>query len=416
MNILDTQIGYVKTYNDPPGVCTVRDALKGIQKPLNNIERIAKIRKVQQQMEAEILKGNVIEAKRLKDEVKAPLKKGLPGFIFGAICEGSHTKENVIERTGIVCLDFDSDSIQDATSWKTFRDEIIKVKYVFYSALSVSGSGVMTLLKVKHPDRQAEHFEQLKADFGYLLSKQNAKGVKLDESKGQNPAQLRFLTHDPAAKYKAEFVVYDRLPPPQKKTTPHTRKHTNINAKDVFDFAYQATLSKGFTFTQGADRHESIFRFCCILNTYGIHRHEAESWIGANILPLSQIKSNCIADAYTRYQNDFAKKQFTPASRSGMTLSNIDKGKEVIKPNPHPHGFNPYTGEIFDKRGYPAAWDEVKPPEPGTAEHIEMLRAEYEAGAITEYEYAQQADPKAAKIISLFDAVPENNKSRAYME
>ena len=93
-----------------------------------------------------------------------------------------------------------------------------------------------------------------------------------------------------------------------------------------------------------------------------------------------------------------------------------EKPASEPKPKAAPYGFNPYTNEIFDARGYPKAWDEVSEPEPGTAEHIEMLRAEHEAGAINEYEYAQQADPKAAKIISLFDAVPENNKSRAYME
>lgn len=31
---------------------------------------------------------------------------------------------------------------------------------------------------------------------------------------------------------------------------------------------------------------------------------------------------------------------------------------ESTQPKAHPHGYNPYTDEVFDERGYPAAWDE----------------------------------------------------------
>ncbi|MCH8487281.1 MAG: DUF6371 domain-containing protein [Candidatus Cyclonatronum sp.] len=82
---------------------------------------------------------------------------------------------------------------------------------------------------------------------------------------------------------------------------------------------------------------------------------------------------------------------------------------------PAPHGMNPFTGEIFDERGYPADWDDIQPPEHGTAEALDMVKAELDAGAIDETEFIKQTDPKAARIISLFDAVPEQSKSRAYM-
>ena len=41
-----------------------------------------------------------------------------------------------------------------------------------------------------------------------------------------------------------------------------------------------------------------------------------------------------------------------------------------------PHGWNQWTGEIFDERGYPKDWDEVEIPETFTNEFIEMQRYE----------------------------------------
>jgi predicted RNA-binding Zn-ribbon protein involved in translation (DUF1610 family) len=40
----------------------------------------------------------------------------------------------------------------------------------------------------------------------------------------------------------------------------------------------------------------------------------------------------------------------------------------------HPYGFNPYTGEVFDQRGYPADWDDVLPPDEGTPGTDEVTR------------------------------------------
>lgn len=57
-----------------------------------------------------------------------------------------------------------------------------------------------------------------------------------------------------------------------------------------------------------------------------------------------------------------------------------------------PYGYNPYTGEIFDSRGYPADWDEIKAPEPGTAEYAEA-----------EYYRAMDADPILKQIDETFD-------------
>jgi hypothetical protein len=59
-------------------------------------------------------------------------------------------------------------------------------------------------VKVKHPERSREHFEQLKKDFASL-------GIILDPSKGGNPTDPRFYSYDPNAYLAPEFRVYDRV-------------------------------------------------------------------------------------------------------------------------------------------------------------------------------------------------------------
>jgi hypothetical protein len=124
---------------------------------------------------------------------------------------------------------------------------------------------------------------------------------------------------------------------------------------------------------QPGSMHHSILLLCNYLNSFGVPQSEAEQWIYSNILPKSEIHSNCISDPYQRYSHEFGRWEFKPRA---------PQQKPQPDPNPYPYGVNPYTGEIFDQRGYPSDWDEVQPPDEKTAEYLEMIRLiERELGA-----------------------------------
>ena len=66
---------------------------------------------------------------------------------------------------------------------------------------------------------------------------------------------------------------------------------------------------------------------------------------------------------------------------------------------------DPETGEIIEAPDYPAAWDEIAPPAPGTAEYSEMLRYELDAYEPNSPEYIavlSELDPKAAAVLQTF--------------
>jgi hypothetical protein len=122
--------------------------------------------------------------------------------------------------------------------------------------------------------------------------------------------------------------------------------------------------------------HRSIYQLCCVLNRKGVPQYEAERYIDANIYPLDKIPpSNCITDPYQRFKHQFgiwADNDQPPTRQPDYKPRPEPVGRVTVGRPDAPHGFNPYTGETFDQRGYPASWDNIKAPEPGTPEYDEI--------------------------------------------
>jgi len=81
----------------------------------------------------------------------------------------------------------------------------------------------------------------------------------------------------------------------------------------------------------------------------------------------------CYSEKYNEFEADKQFNQCLKANGSGITISTFfylckqfgiysnNKNNRNIKASHFStdYGFNPYTGEIFDKRGYPASWDSI---------------------------------------------------------
>ncbi|WP_340106913.1 BT4734/BF3469 family protein [Rhodohalobacter sp. 8-1] len=217
-------------------------------------------------------------------------KRSLPLITVGAVCEGGRKDKHVAHKTGWVALDIDLKDNPHLFDFEAVRREISKIVYVAFCALSASGNGVWALVKIKYPERQKEYFQQLEYDF-------KQRGVLLDNSKGKNPNDARFLTYDANAFITDDFRIYDRLPnlTKVKPKAPVSVSHSN----DVFEFAMNLVKKEhGYTFTHPGDMHNSLFHFCSILHWKGVPRTKAEKYIDENILSLSKITTNCISGAY----------------------------------------------------------------------------------------------------------------------
>lgn len=131
-------------------------------------------------------------------------KMELPQLVAGAVLEGGHGKEHIARKTGWLAFDIDDDPNPGISDWEDARAYMAQIPHVAFAGLSVSGQGVWGLIHIAQPDKQRDHFQQLKADFKEM-------GITLD-SKGMNPNDKRAYSYDPDAYIAEDFLVYDRLP------------------------------------------------------------------------------------------------------------------------------------------------------------------------------------------------------------
>jgi len=136
-----------------------------------------------------------------------------------------------------------------------------------------------------------------------------------------------------------------------------------------------------------ASQYLPQFHWLAAGQLHGINQHKLKSLRGKSITLFPDIGA---FDLWTEKAGEY----------SGMANMQVSDLLETKAPDEHkgydladyliqfdirdfsPHGYNPYTNEIFDKRGYPRCWDDVKAPEPGTDEYRRM---EYEEALSRDY-------------------------------
>lgn len=326
------------------------------------------------------------------------LKTSLPFVTVGAVCSDGRKLEYVANRTGWIALDIDAKDNPHLTDVEHLRDEVAKIKNVAFSGLSTGGRGVWALVKVSQPDRQAEHFEVLETDFKTF-------GITLDSSKGKNPNDARFYSYDPGAIIKDSFTIYKKLPP--RKTTinqPRQRVQLSNDYSRYAETAFSNEIGELASAPIGK-RNNTLFKASASLAGLVaggmLEEHEVKQAIEQTALSIG-LKPHEIR---TTIESGFEAGTKTP-----RTPDTISQNSERVNHTPRidsagngkyesrilaPNGFNPYTGEIFNKRCYPASFDEIEAPKPGTAEYEEA-----------EYYRAMDADPMLKEIHEIFESEP----------
>lgn len=151
------------------------------------------------------------------------LKNQLPVFCPGALLKTrsgkSTNEEKIITKTGAMQFDIDNKDNPHIKDFEKLRDKIFQNEQIAFCSLSASGKGLWGLIIVSDPEDYRSHFQQLKQDFEWHYN------ITLDKSKGGNPTDLRFYSHDQGAKLRAAPKVYDRKSVKKK----GNRKNFNFN-------------------------------------------------------------------------------------------------------------------------------------------------------------------------------------------
>ena len=369
MNPFNTKISKLEKYHSRPGVITLSEWLEMCRNGCQYTDQVQEYRRT----------GNSITKKSLPlVTVGCRLTGEKDAKEFPDPGTGYRVPEQISERTGWISLDIDSKDNPHIESAEALRDELKKIVFVAFAGLSVSGAGVWCLVKVSNPERQADHFDQLKTDFASV-------GIKLDSSKGENPHDARFYSYDPGAWVRDDFKIYDRLPKPKPK--PARAFKRTCRGKDTRS-AVEALVAKiqgnRIDITGDYEQWRNIgFSLAAEFGEAGREYFHAVSQFHPEY---SERETDSQFSSYLKARPPQNKKPATIdtffywAKQYGVLLyepgSSGDRKPQAKSESPEqtPHGVNPYTGEVFDERGYPVSFDEVDSPEPGTPEYDEAER------------------------------------------
>ena len=81
----------------------------------------------------------------------------LPSLTISAVCKSWRKLVNVVSHSGLLNLDIDQKTNTHISDWPALRDNIFKLKGVVASFLSVSGTGVTFVVRVK-PEHHKDSF------------------------------------------------------------------------------------------------------------------------------------------------------------------------------------------------------------------------------------------------------------------
>lgn len=176
---------------------------------------------------AEIEHLRTIEDKQLRNE----LKKQLPAVTISGIFEPTRTADNLIEHSGLICIDIDGQDNRHIQNFANLKAQIAKFDEVLYCGLSASGNGFFVIIPIQNPKRHKEHFKAIQEDF-------NKWGIVIDGN-CKDVTRLRGYSYDPEPYINENAKVYSRVVLPKVKHTIQSNFDASDNISKIVNIAVQ---------------------------------------------------------------------------------------------------------------------------------------------------------------------------------
>jgi hypothetical protein len=152
-----------------------------------------------------------IEALRLepdkskRDTLKATLPAITPSAVFtyrqeSSMVAGSHTR--------LIQFDIDAKDNPRIRNYADLKNQLCKLPFIAFCALSASGKGYWGLVPIAHQERHSQHFDALKRVFAHY-------GIHID-TKPRNVASLRGYSYDAAPYMPQRVTVFELCDEPKK--------------------------------------------------------------------------------------------------------------------------------------------------------------------------------------------------------
>lgn len=298
------------------------------------------------------------EDKETRNKIKATLPGITPSGLFRY---RNGDPANFIKHSGLIQFDIDMKGNEHIGNYADLKKEICNISNVAYCGLSVSGRGYWGLVPIRYTEEHTAHFWGLYEAFKNL-------GMNLD-TKPKDHCSLRGYSYDPDGYFNHQAKVFCILGADpastvsSSKTKPFRRQHLGNNIRGEVEQLIQIIQDQRIDITAGIDNWLRL--------AYGLAGEFGEAGrdyfhaISQYHLEYDEKRTNDLFNSCLRGNSGSRPATlntfFWLAKQHGIILRDHRPPS-----NASPYGINPWTGEVFDQRGYPADWDNVTLSEPGT--------------------------------------------------
>lgn len=136
-------------------------------------------------------------------EKRKELKRQLPCITVSGIFEPTRKRENLIEHSGLLCIDIDGQDNKHIRNFANLKYQLSRFDEVLYCSLSASGNGYFAIIPIKYPQYHKEHFKALQDDFSKY-------GIVIDSNCG-DVTRLRGYSYDAEPYINENAKVYSRM-------------------------------------------------------------------------------------------------------------------------------------------------------------------------------------------------------------
>ena len=97
------------------------------------------------------------------------IKYHLPQATISGVFSGSRKAENLVQHSGLICIDIDAKDNPDKEKFKSLKEDVLSnIAEVAYASRSVGGKGFFVIIPLLYPNQHRAQFEQLLIDFEKL--------------------------------------------------------------------------------------------------------------------------------------------------------------------------------------------------------------------------------------------------------
>jgi hypothetical protein len=267
----------------------------------------------------------------------------LPCFTVSSVCESWRNTENIVNHTGLLCIDIDAHNNPHIEDWGKLRDDLFTHgKSIVSAFISASGKGLAVIFKIL----PAHHFQV----FNTIMHELAAINITID-IQCKDLVRIRFSSYDKDAKIRP--IEETELALPNDKYEHEEPKITfkpsrNVNSIKTFKHAIDNANQWG-KFQDGY-KHHYLLRVAAYCNLVGMDENTCKGFIidtfgdKTHITQSDLIKP--ITLVYRSYKAQHATKQLPKPEYSLKILKWLLKyiKKELLKQYIDIYGQDTYVG------------------------------------------------------------------------